>query len=378
MASRVARYNALIIKPGSGTRLPPLPTIRDVIKIYKLKAIRELSQNFLMDERLTSRIVRQCGRITDHHVLEVGPGPGSITRSILRRGPKQLAVVEKDRRFIPTMESLSEVVKPGVQMDIYRDDILRFPIENAFSDSIRCDWNDQRPPVHIIGNLPFAISTRLLVNWLKDISLKRGAWVYGRTPMVLTFQKEVGERIVAPILADQRCRLSVMSQIWTKPELRFIIPGKAFVPKPDVDVAVVRLEPLQEPLTTLPFDLVEKVMRYLFSMRSKNILHAVKNLYPPEMCNDLTDRTFATAAVSPKAKCFELSAEECLRITTVYNDILTEYPRVADYNYRAPRPKDFNVGMLQQSDISGEDEEDMNKKYTGGEVESTYDDYTKF
>lgn len=366
MASRIARYNAFIIKPGSGTRLPPLPTIRDIIKIYKLRAIRELSQNFLMDERLTGRIVRMCGSIADQHVLEVGPGPGSITRSILRKGPKQLAVVEKDRRFIPTMELLANVVKPSVQMDIYRDDILRFPIEKAFPESIRCDWNDRRPPVHIIGNLPFAISTRLLINWLKDISLKRGAWIYGRTAMVLTFQKEVGERIVAPILHEQRCRLSAMSQIWTKPQLKFIIPGKAFVPKPEVDVAVVRLEPLQEPLTTLPFDLVEKIMRYLFSMRQRKILHAVRNLYPPEQCAMFTDQTFTAAHVKPEAKCFELSNEECLAIATAYNDILTEYPRVADYNYRAPRPKNFEIRGLEQSDIFDESDE------------STYDDYTKF
>lgn len=377
MASRASRYNALIIKSTSGARLPPLPTIRDVIKIYKLRAIKELSQNFLMDERLTGRIVRMCGSITDQHVLEVGPGPGSITRSILRQGPKQLAVVEKDRRFMPTMELLAQVVKPSVEMNIYRDDILRFPIEKAFSDQIRCDWMDKRPPVHIIGNLPFAISTRLLINWLKDISLKRGAWVYGRTAMVLTFQKEVGQRIIAPIKSDERCRLSVMSQIWTKPQLRFIIPGKAFVPKPDVDVAVVWMEPLKEPLTTLPFDLVEKIMRYLFSMRSRKILYAVQNLYPPELRDGLTNRTFTEAAVKSEAKCFELSNEECLRIATAYDDILKEYPHVENFNYRAPHPKTYEIGRLDEKDIFMENDEDMNRKF-GGELESTYDDYTKF
>lgn len=372
MSSTIARYNALIVKPGSGARLPPLPTIRDVIKIYKLRALKQLSQNFLMDERLTARIVRMCGEVANQHVLEVGPGPGSITRSILRRGPKQLAVVEKDRRFIPTMELLANAVKPSVQMDIYRDDILKFRIENAFSESIRCDWNGYRPPVHIIGNLPFAISTRLLINWLKDISLRRGAWVYGRTAMVLTFQKEVGERIVAPILDDQRCRLSVMSQIWTKPELRFIIPGTAFVPKPDVDVAVMRLEPLREPLTTLPFDLVEKIMRYLFSMRQKKIRFAIRNLYPPEMCEELTNRTFEEAAVSPLAKCFELSNEECLRLANAYNNIITEYPHIANYNYRAPRARKFDVSTLQQSDIFDDLDSDRNSN------DSEYDDYTKY
>lgn len=381
MASKIFRYNTLIVRPGSGARLPPLPTLRDVIKIYKLRAMKELSQNFLMDERLTGRIVRMCGNITDQHVLEVGPGPGSITRSILRRGPKQLAVVEKDRRFVPTMQLLADSVRPAIRMDVHRDDILRFPIESAFPASVRCDWSGHRPPVHIVGNLPFAISTRLLINWLKDISLKRGAWSYGRTAMVLTFQKEVGERIIAPILDDQRCRLSVMSQIWTKPQLRFIIPGKAFVPKPDVDVAVVRFEPLREPLTTLPFDLVEKIMRYLFSMRQKKITFAIKNLYPLEMRDALAERTIKSAGLSASAKCFELSNEECLSVANAYNEIIKEHPHIDNYDFRAPRPKGFDVRQLEQNDIFAENEENSAHKSlttNHAELSSTYDDYLKY
>lgn len=376
MASRISRYNALIVRPGLGTRLPPMPSIRDVIKIYKLRAMKQLSQNFLMDERLTSRIVRMCGDICGKHVLEVGPGPGSITRSILRRGPKHLAVVEKDRRFMPTMNILAKSVEPLIQMDMYRDDILKFKIENAFPESIRCDWVGNRPPLHIIGNLPFAISTRLLINWLKDVSLQRGAWSYGRTPMVLTFQKEVGQRIVAPIMDEQRCRLSVMSQIWTKAELRFLIPGKAFVPKPDVDVAVVRFEPLKEPLTMLPFDLVEKVMRYIFSMRQKKIRFAISNLYPVELRDDLVKRTFETAEVSPEAKCFQISNEECIRLANVYSDIIKEYPHVNHYNYRARKFKDVNANTLEQSDILDEYDEDGDLNFNP--TIDDPDDYTKY
>lgn len=364
MASRFLRYNAVIIQPGSGSRLPPLPTIRDVIKMYKLSALKQLSQNFLMDERLTSRIVRQSGKITGEHVVEVGPGPGSITRSILRRGPKQLIVVEKDQRFMPTMHLLSNAVKDCIKMDVFHDDILKFQVDtNKIPEEARRDWQAPLPPVHIIGNLPFAISTRLLINWLKDISLQRNFWQYGRTDIVATFQKEVGERIVAAPSESQRCRLSVMSQLWTRPELRFIIPGKAFVPKPDVDVAVVRFVPLREPLTTLPFDLVEKVIRYIFSMRPKAIKFCIANLYPKDLRDELTARTFQTAEINSAAKSFDLSNEECLRLVNAYEQILAEYPDIANYNYRARRAKHFEVDMLSQADVYNPDIDECHESF---------------
>lgn len=336
MTSKIIKYTLnKIVRPGTGSRLPPMPTIRDIIKIYKLTAMKQLSQNFLMDEQLTARIVKAAGNIENHYVLEVGPGPGSITRSILRKWPKHLVVVEKDRRFMPTMNLLADAVKPNIKMDIHNADILNFKINEAFTETERCEWDGPLPPVHLIGNLPFAISTRLLINWLKDVSLQRNAWFYGRTPMTLTFQKEVGDRIVAPPLDDQRCRLSVMSQIWTRPTLRFVISGKAFVPKPDVDVAVVRLDPLRVPLTTLPFDLVEKVIRYIFSMPQKYVRFGIANLYPVDYRAELTKETFDKADVKPIARCSELSNEECLRLADAYSTIIERHPGIENYNFQA-------------------------------------------
>jgi dimethyladenosine transferase 1, mitochondrial len=324
------------IKSSNIHRLPPLPTIRDLIRLYKLRALKQFSQNFLMEERLTDKIVKSAGKIENGHVLEVGPGPGSITRSIIKSNPKHLVVVEKDRRFVPTLELLAEATKGITHMDIVRDDILKYRCEYAFPDCQPVDWSDKPANVHVIGNLPFAISTRLLINWLKDISLKRGAWHYGRASLTLTFQLEVAERINAPFFANQRCRLSLMSQIWTKPELKFIIPGKAFVPKPNVDVGVVTLVPLVTPLTDLPFDLVEKVMRYIFSMRQKYVKRCVENLFPPKIRDEMTVRVFQTADIDHTTRSFELSNEECLRIASVYYEILQEMPEIEKYDYRGP------------------------------------------
>lgn len=327
---------------GLSHRLPPLPTIRDLIRLYQLRALKEFSQNFLMDQRITDKIVRAAGNIENKYVLEVGPGPGSITRSIISRYPKHLVVVEKDRRFIPSLEILADSTKDLVRMDIVRDDILKYQCEHAFPDCPQQDWDGNRANIHMIGNLPFAISTRLLINWIKDISLRRGAWVYGRSSLTLTFQLEVAERIIAPIAHEQRCRLSVMSQIWTKPELKFTISGAAFVPKPNVDVAVVTMLPLKQPLTNLPFDLVEKVVRHIFSMRQKYVRRGIANLYPPKDQEELTARTFTMARVDPEARSFELSNEECLRLAEVYQKIIEEYPTYAAYNYRAPKHELLN------------------------------------
>uniref|UniRef100_A0A2M4AA67 rRNA adenine N(6)-methyltransferase n=1 Tax=Anopheles triannulatus TaxID=58253 RepID=A0A2M4AA67_9DIPT len=325
---------------SSGIRLPPLPTIRDLVKLYQLRAIKQLSQNFLMDERLTDKIVRAAGKIRDHHVLEVGPGPGGITRSIIRQHPRHLVVVEKDRRFMPTMEMLAEVSQPFMRMDIVRGDILDYRIEGAFPDCEPHDWMDPVPaPVHLIGNLPFAISTRLLINWLRDMSFRTGAWRYGRASLTLTFQKEVAERIVAPILSDQRCRLSVMNQIWSKPDLRFMISGRAFVPKPEVDVGVVTIVPLQTPLTQVHFDTVEKVIRHIFSMRQKYCRRGVSNLYPPTVRDELTDLTFRKSSVDPLSRSFQLSVDECLRIVEAYDELSQQHPEIRGYDYRAPKNK---------------------------------------
>ncbi|XP_030566021.1 dimethyladenosine transferase 1, mitochondrial [Drosophila novamexicana] len=316
---------------GSGVRLPPLPSIRDLVKLYKLQAMKQLSQNFLMDERLTDKIVKAAGRIDPRDiVLEVGPGPGGITRSILRRQPQRLMLVEKDARFTETLQLLRECARPlDMQVDIYHEDILRFNIEQHVPDTT------QR--LHLIGNLPFAISTRLLINWYEDLSARRGAFRRNDTCMTLTFQKEVAERICAKLGSDQRCRLSIMSQIWTEPLLKFIIPGKAFVPKPQVDVGVVKVIPLKKPKTQLPFSLVERVVRHIFSMRQKYCRRGYSTLLPPEGREETTHALFQLADVQDTLRPFELSVDECLRLADVYADHVAANPQLASYDYRAPK-----------------------------------------
>lgn len=325
----MAQASARIL--NNGVRLPPLPSIRDLVKLYKLQAMKQLSQNFLMDERLTDKIVKSAGRIDPRDiVLEVGPGPGGITRSILRRQPQRLMLVEKDARFSETLQLLRECARPlEMQVDIYHEDILRFNIEHHVPDT------SQR--IHLIGNLPFAISTRLLINWYADLAARRGAFRRNDTCMTLTFQKEVAERICAQLGSEQRCRLSIMSQIWTEPVMKFIIPGKAFVPKPKVDVGVVKVIPLKKPKTELPFSLVERVVRHIFSMRQKYCRRGYSTLLPPDNRDEITHKLFQLADVQNTLRPFELSVAECLRLAEAYAEHLETHPEVASYDYRAPK-----------------------------------------
>uniref|UniRef100_A0A1L8EBQ3 rRNA adenine N(6)-methyltransferase n=1 Tax=Haematobia irritans TaxID=7368 RepID=A0A1L8EBQ3_HAEIR len=313
----------------SGMRLPPLPTIRDLVKLYQLQAMKQLSQNFLMDERITDKIVKSAGRIDDRDiVLEVGPGPGGITRSILRRQPQRIILVEKDARFLPSLELLKDCAKPlNLQVDIHIEDILGFKMDQHIPDT------SQR--LHLIGNLPFAISTRLIINWFEDLSLRRGAFRRNDTCMTLTFQKEVAERICAPLGNKQRCRLSIMSQIWTQPVMKFTIPGKAFVPKPDVDVGVVKLIPLKYPKTDLPFGLVEKVVRHIFNMRQKYCRRGYGTLFPPEDRDDICLQLFKQADVEDTLRPFQLSVDECIRLATVYKEFVDRNPEISLYDFRA-------------------------------------------
>lgn len=330
-------------------RLPPLQSIRDLIKLYNLSAIRQLSQNFLMDQRITDKIVRSAGSIHNHEVCEVGPGPGGITRSILYRNPRRLIVIEKDRRFLPALELLSDAC-PGL-LEIHMGDVMSFAMDKMFSEECRKPWEDVPPNITLIGNLPFNVSTHLIIRWLNAMSLRESAWSYGRTRMLLTFQKEVAERMVAPIMSPQRCRLSVMCQNWCSVNHKFTIPGSAFVPKPEVDVGVVHFTPLVQPVINLPFKMIEAVVGTIFSGRQKYSTKGAGLLYPAPAREKLVQEMYTLADVSPTVRPYQISVEEYGRLCEAYKTICDRDPRLYKYNFRMRKSslKEFEDDFVESS-----------------------------
>ncbi|XP_045106098.1 dimethyladenosine transferase 1, mitochondrial-like [Portunus trituberculatus] len=322
-------------------RLPPLPTTGELLRLYKLRALKQLSQNFLLDPKLCSKLVRAAGRLRGARVCEVGPGPGNLTRAILHQGAAKVTVVEKDVRFLPTLEALQDV--SGGCLDVCVGDVLSFNMEKIFAsqDSPACTWEDPPPRAHIIGNLPFSVATPLTIGWLEDISLRRNAWVEGRTRLTLTYQLEVAQRMAAPPGHHQRSRLSLMCQNWCHVRHCFTIPGRAFVPPPDVDVGVVQLTPHVAPHVPLPFPVVEKVARCLFSFRQKYCQRGLGTLFPKGVRDALLDKLLKVADVEPTLRPFQITMKEFARLCHTYQAILDQHPHLAKYNYRDPASDDM-------------------------------------
>lgn len=345
---------SLMAAPGklSTCRLPPLPTIREIIKLFRLQATKQLSQNFLLDLRLTDKIVRKAGNLANAYVYEVGPGPGGITRSILNADVAELLVVEKDTRFIPGLQMLSEAA-PG-KLRIVHGDVLTFKVEKAFSESLKRPWEDDPPNVHIIGNLPFSVSTPLIIKWLENISCRDGPFVYGRTQMTLTFQKEVAERLAANTGSKQRSRLSVMAQYLCNVRHIFTIPGRAFVPKPEVDVGVVHFTPLIQPKIEQPFKLVEKVVQNVFQFRRKYCHRGLGMLFPEAQRLENTGRLLELADIDPTLRPRQLSISHFKSLCEVYRRMCDEDPQLFAYNFREE---------LRQRKIKKKEKQDDAKSY---------------
>jgi len=319
-------------------RLPPLPSTGDLLKLYRLKASKHLSQNFLMNPRVCDRLVSVSRIKESSRVVEVGPGPGNITRRILERNPKEVFVIEKDRRFLPMLEQLADAAAPG-QMKIILGDVLDYSLDGIFPESVKKPWEEGvNEEIGFVANLPFAVSIPLLIKWLKQMSSRSGPFAYGRVPLTLTFQKEVAMRIQSPVLSYWRSRISIMVQTFCKINYRFTIKGTSFTPVPNVDVGVLRLVPLEKNLLPpgMDFKSYEKFVRTFIHYRRFPIEKALRDLFPKSH-QHLTDRIFQESGFDPSDLPGMLSTEEVANMARIWFDICKENPGLLEYDYRAKK-----------------------------------------
>ena len=236
-----------------------LPPLKDVISKYEIRAKKSLGQNFLLDLNLTSKIARYAGNLKQSDVLEIGPGPGGLTRSLLNEGARQVVSIEKDNRCIAALEEIQSLF-PG-RLRLLQGDALSMNVTQYLTD-----------PIKIIANLPYNIGTELLVRWLNSKN-----WPSFWQSMTLMFQKEVANRIVAHPGSKAYGRLSVMSQWRCNTKIAFNIPATAFTPPPKVESAVVHFEALNEPKFPAEVDKLEFVVSKAFNQRRKMLRGALKD-----------------------------------------------------------------------------------------------------
>jgi 16S rRNA (adenine1518-N6/adenine1519-N6)-dimethyltransferase len=243
------------------TQGPNLPPLRDVIARHGLRAAKALGQHFLLDLNLTGRIARAAGDLSDGTTIEVGPGPGGLTRALLTEGAAKVYAIEKDRRCLGALQELSAAY-PG-RLEIIAGDALAI-------DTVALG----RPPRRIVANLPYNVATVLLVGWLEDIYRSPGCLI-GLTVM---FQKEVAERLAAPPGGRAYGRLSVLSQWLCEVRTLFDVSPRAFTPPPKVTSTIVELRPRPAPAYPALFETLERTTAAAFGQRRKMLRQSLKTL----------------------------------------------------------------------------------------------------
>jgi 16S rRNA (adenine1518-N6/adenine1519-N6)-dimethyltransferase len=278
-------------------QIDDLPPLRDVIRRHDLRAKKSLGQNFLLDLNLTARIARGAAPLEGATVLEIGPGPGGLTRALLAQGAKRVIAVERDER---AMAALGEIAAhyPG-RLEIVAGDALDF---------------DPRPyldggPARIVANLPYNIATALLVRWLTV-----EPWPPWYDQMVLMFQREVAERIVAKPGGKSYGRLAVLTGWRCESKILFDIAPSAFVPQPKVTSSLVRLVPRTTPLAC-DSPALQRVTEAAFGQRRKMLRQSLKTLGVDPLA------LLAQAGIEPTARAEEIPVEGFVKLTRAYSAI---------------------------------------------------------
>ncbi len=274
-----------------------LPPLRQVIADHGLSAQKSLGQNFLLDLNLTSKIARLAGDLGGSDVLEIGPGPGGLTRALLFEGARKVVAIERDARCIPALQEIAT----------HYDNRL----ELIEGDALQVDpLTHLQHPIRVVANLPYNVGTELLVNWLTPSD-----WPPFWQSLTLMFQKEVAQRIVAKPRSKAYGRLSILAQWRSIPKIVLDLPPEAFTPPPKVKSAVVHFERLDQPLFPANATHLNKTVATAFNQRRKMLRSSLRGLAP-----DIEAR-IESVGIKPTARAEELSVENfCELSRAVFGD----------------------------------------------------------
>jgi 16S rRNA (adenine1518-N6/adenine1519-N6)-dimethyltransferase len=271
---------------GRQRMIDGLPPLRDVIAAHDLKARKSLGQNFLLDLNLTSKIARQAGDLTGCDVLEIGPGPGGLTRGLLASGARRVLAIEKDSRCLPALDQIAAVYPDRLQ--VLQGDALDIdPLDHL------------TPPIRIIANLPYNVGTELLIRWLTPPQ-----WPPFWQSLTLMFQREVAERIVAAPGSKAYGRLALLAQWRCEARIVMSLPPGAFTPPPKVSSAVVHLTALPAPRFPADPDVLSRVVATAFNQRRKMLRSALKG-YGADI-----EEKLLSAGIKPTDRAEQISLEQ--------------------------------------------------------------------
>jgi len=268
-----------------------LPPLRDIIRDLGLSARKSLGQNFLLDFNLTRRIARAAGPLEGATIVEVGPGPGGLTRALLMEGASRVIAIEKDERCLPALADIAAAY-PG-------------RLEIIAGDAREVDFGalDVSGPARIVANLPYSVGTPLLIGWLKT-----EPWPPWFDRLVLMFQREVALRIVAKPGSKDFGRLAVLSQWRTDPRILLTLPAAAFTPRPKVDSSLVELVPKEVPQPACDVSTLERVTAAAFGQRRKMLRSSLRQITPD------AEELLQGLGIDPKRRAEELQIGDFCRI----------------------------------------------------------------
>ena len=283
---RHGRDNEYFWQDETMSGIDSLPPLRQVIETYEIAAKKALGQNFLLDLNLTAKIARAAGDLTGCDVLEVGPGPGGLTRGLLAEGARHVLAIEKDPRCIPALEEIAAAY-PGRLTVVLGDALQVDPLAHL------------TPPIRVAANLPYNVGTELLIRWLTP-----PVWPPFWDSLTLMFQREVAERIVAQPGGKAYGRLALLAQWRCTARIVMNLPPEAFSPPPKVSSAVVHLTALPEPRFPADARVLEQVIAMGFNQRRKMMRASCKGLVP-----NLEDHLIA-AGIKPTERAETVGLEQ--------------------------------------------------------------------